>query len=57
MAVTLVEVLGRQTDRQYAARVLGIYLLTYLLTPCSTVLLDKLTGFQPVKKFPALYGT
>ena len=57
MAVTLVEVLGRQTDRQYAARVLGIYLLTYLLTPCSTVLLDKLTGSQPIKKFPALYGT
>jgi len=28
-------------------------LLTYLLTPCSTVLLQKLTGSQPVKKFPA----
>jgi hypothetical protein len=28
-----------------------------LLTPCSTVLLEKLTGSQPVKKFPALYGT
>ena len=33
------------------------YLLTYLLTPCSTVLLEKLTGSQPVKKFPAFYGT
>ena len=33
------------------------YLLTYLLTPCSTVLLEKLTVFQLVKKFPALYGT
>ena len=32
-------------------------LITYLLTPCSRVLLDKLTGFQPVKKFPAFYGT
>ena len=32
-------------------------LLTYLLTPCSTVLLHKLTGFQPVKKFPTFYGT
>ena len=31
--------------------------LTYLLTPCSTVLLEKLTGFQLVKKFPAFYGT
>ena len=33
-----------------------IYLLTYLLTPWSTVL-DKLPGFQLVKKFPAFYGT
>jgi hypothetical protein len=31
--------------------------LTYLLTPCSTVLLGKLTDFQLVKKFPAIYGT
>ena len=33
------------------------YLLTYLLTSCSTVLLEKLTGLQLVKKFPAFYGT
>jgi len=33
------------------------YLLTYLLTPWSRVLLEKLTGFQIVKKFPAFYGT
>ena len=33
------------------------YLLTYLLTPYSRVLLEKLTGFQLVKKFPAFYGT
>ena len=33
------------------------YLLTYLLNPWSTVLLRKLTGFQLVKKFPAIYGT
>jgi hypothetical protein len=32
-------------------------LITYLLTPRSTVLLEKLTGFQLVKKFPAFYGT
>jgi hypothetical protein len=32
-------------------------LLTYLFTPRSTVLLEKLTGFQLVKKFPAFYGT
>jgi hypothetical protein len=37
-----------------------LYLLTYslnLLTPYSTVLVEKLTGFQLVKKFPAFYGT
>jgi hypothetical protein len=33
------------------------YLLTYLLTPYSTVLLEKLTGSQLVKKFRAFYGT
>jgi len=32
-------------------------LFTYLLTPCSRVLLEKLTGSQLAKKFPALYGT
>ena len=29
----------------------------YLLTPCSRVLLEKLTGSQIVKKLPAFYGT
>ena len=29
----------------------------YLITPRSTVLLDKLTGFQLVKEFPTLYVT
>ena len=33
------------------------YLLTYLLTPWSRVLLEKLIGSQPIKKFPAFYGT
>ena len=33
------------------------YLLTYLLAPWSTVLLEKLTGVQLVKKFPAFYWT
>ena len=32
-------------------------LLTYLPTPYSTVLLQKLTGSQLVKKSPAFYGT
>ena len=32
-------------------------ILTYLLTPWCRVLLEKLTGLQLVKKFPAFYGT
>jgi len=32
-------------------------LLTYLLTPHSTVLLETPTGFQLVKKFPSYFGT
>ena len=34
-----------------------IYLLTYLLTPWCRALLEKLTGLQLVKKFPAFHGT
>jgi len=30
---------------------------TYLLTPWSRVLREKLTGLQLVKKFPTFYGT
>ena len=33
------------------------HLLTYLLTPWSRVLLEKLTGFNLVNKFSAFYGT
>jgi len=33
------------------------YLLTHSLTPWCRVLLEKLTGLQLVKKFPAFYGT
>ena len=32
-------------------------ILAYLLTPWYRVLLEKLTGLQLVKKFPAFYGT
>jgi len=35
----------------------SIQLLTYLLTPWRRVLLEKLTGLQLVKKFPAFHGT
>jgi len=34
-----------------------IYLLTYLLTTCSRVLLEKVTASQLIKKFPTSYGT
>ena len=37
------------------ARVLGV--LIYLLAPQSRLLLEKLSGSQLVKKFPAFYGT
>jgi hypothetical protein len=40
-----------------ATRALISYLLTYLLTPCSMVLLEKLTGLQLIKNFPSFYGT
>jgi len=33
------------------------YLLNHSLTPWTRVLLENLTGFQLVKKFPAFYGT
>jgi len=33
------------------------YLHTYLLTPRCRVLLEKLTGLQLIKKFPAFHGT
>ena len=33
------------------------YLLTYLLTPCSRVLLEQLTSSQLTKNFPPFYGT
>ena len=34
-----------------------LHLLTYLLTPWSRVLPEKLASLQLVKKFPAFYGT
>jgi hypothetical protein len=35
----------------------AVTILTYLLTPWSRVLIEKLTGFQLVKTFPAFCGT
>ena len=34
-----------------------VHILTYLLTPRCRVLLEKPTGLQLVKKFPAFHGT
>jgi hypothetical protein len=40
-------------DRYYSTNITN----TYLPTPWSKVLLEKLTGIQLVNKFPAFYGT
>ena len=39
------------------SRISNTYLLTYSLTPWCRVLLEKLTGLQLLKKFPAFHGT
>ena len=41
----------------YASCSFSLYLLTSLLTPWSRVFIEKLIGFQVVKKFPTFYGT
>ena len=41
----------------YLLTYLFTYLLTYSLTPWCRVLLEKLTGLELVKKFPAFHGT
>ena len=55
------EVLSTAPVRRKLLTYLLIYLLTYLLTylhtPWRRFLLEKLTGSQLVKKFPAFYGT
>ena len=45
------------STQKYYASYLLTYLVTYLLTPWNRVLLEKVTGFQLVKKFRAFYGT
>ena len=47
----------RLNSSPYLVTYLLIYLFTYLLTPWCRVLLEKLTGLQLVKKFPAFQGT
>ena len=46
-----------QKKHSYLLTHLITYLLTFLLAPWSTVLLEKLTGFQLVKKFLVFNGT
>ena len=46
-----------QVDGEFKTNELTTYFLSYLFTPWSRVLFEKPTGFQVVKKFPALYGT
>ena len=45
------------TETSEVMNATSLHLLTYLFTPCSRVLLEKLTSFQLVKKFPAFRGT
>ena len=45
------------SEPRAARQLLYGYLLIYLLTPWCRVLLEKLTGLQLVKKFPAFHGT
>ena len=51
-------VLGTNSaPRQLLMFVALTYLLTYLLTPCSRVLLDKLTESAASQEIPRIYGT
>ena len=43
---------GRPSNLKFSCEI-----LTFLLSPWCRVLLEKLTGLQPVKKFPAFHGT
>jgi len=43
--------------RAYIYIYIYIHIFAYLLTPWSRVLLENLTSFQLVKKFPTFYGT
>ena len=48
---------GGEPNQQLRTDTKLTYLLTYLRTACSKVLLEKLTGFQLIKKLPAFYRT
>jgi len=54
---TIVEDLRVNRLHKAVPTYLPTYLLTYLITSWSRDLLEKLTGLQLVKNFPAFYGT
>ena len=47
----------KSSNRTISVQVQHLSLLNYLLTPRSTVFLEKLIGAQLVNEFPAFYGT
>ena len=49
--------ISKVQDKTVHPCAVGNHLQDYLLTPCSTVHLEKLTGSQLVEKFSAFYGT
>ena len=51
------EIYVRSRFIQILYTLIRLIILTYLLTPQCRVLLEKLTGLQLVKKFPAFHGT
>jgi len=52
-----VSVISEDLHNELKTKGLSSFELTYLLTPWCRVLLEKLTGLQLVKKFPAFHGT
>ena len=46
-----------QQQRRHSLTYFAYFILTYLLTPWSRILLEKLIRSQLVQKFPAFYGT
>jgi len=47
----------KKCSKWWNSNFINNWTLTYLLTPWCRVLLEKLTGLQLVKKFPAFHGT
>jgi hypothetical protein len=45
------------SNKRHFAGIKTEIMLTYLIIPWSRVLLEKLTGLQLIKKFPAFYRT